>query len=560
MSADSPRRPGGGGVVTAQHHKSGQVVSPQPVSDRSIIDSMAGIINDIVPQAYAGSAPSSENRESITWARFEYADISNPAFYPDYNEGSSIPPLLLVLGYTTGVQVWLIAASGDATEVLSWRQGQVRTLRLLPSPLTQTRRSSASKGEPDDPYKLRRPLVAICDSAGPGAQFCNVSFLSLKTGEQVKSIKFKSAVCDVLANKRSIVVTFPERIAVFDAKTLDDVLSITTCYPSPGPNPNPVALGTRWLAYSEKKLIPSKRSSGGSEGEGVSSYTATVLYAAKSLGKGLRGLGETVASSLTGNSVTPMAQLNNSHLADNSTQPGVVTIIDLQSAKDERESDSVESGTIIAHFTAHSDAIVAMTFDQTGALLMTADKRGHDFHGTAASGWTELGCGSPPVRAPSRRYDGQSPRHDLLVGRALGSGIDGARHHPRFPRGFLRWAGGSAHSFVVARCQSPVALSQERWPQRRRGPLPLAGFSRRNTFVHLSIHEPALTALSTSHHHTSLGTNQTAFELESQQCPNDPEVAAKTASALGRQRDPPVEDMCLLRATESMVIRTTRFS
>ncbi|XP_014224043.1 breast carcinoma-amplified sequence 3 homolog [Trichogramma pretiosum] len=380
MSADSPRRPGGGGVVTAQHHKSGQVVSPQPVSDRSIIDSMAGIINDIVPQAYAGSAPSSENRESITWARFEYADISNPAFYPDYNEGSSIPPLLLVLGYTTGVQVWLIAASGDATEVLSWRQGQVRTLRLLPSPLTQTRRSSSSKGEPDDPYKLRRPLVAICDSAGPGAQFCNVSFLSLKTGEQVKSIKFKSAVCDVLANKRSIVVTFPERIAVFDAKTLDDVLSITTCYPSPGPNPNPVALGTRWLAYSEKKLIPSKRSSGGSEGEGVSSYTATVLYAAKSLGKGLRGLGETVASSLTGNSVTPMAQLNNSHLADNSTQPGVVTIIDLQSAKDERESDSAESGTIIAHFTAHSDAIVAMTFDQTGALLMTADKRGHDFH------------------------------------------------------------------------------------------------------------------------------------------------------------------------------------
>lgn len=41
MSADSPRR---------GCHKSVQVVSPQPVNDRSIIDSVAGIINDIVPQ------------------------------------------------------------------------------------------------------------------------------------------------------------------------------------------------------------------------------------------------------------------------------------------------------------------------------------------------------------------------------------------------------------------------------------------------------------------------------------------------------------------------------
>lgn len=41
MSADSPRR----GV-----QKEAQVVSPQPVVDRSIINSVAGIINDIVPQ------------------------------------------------------------------------------------------------------------------------------------------------------------------------------------------------------------------------------------------------------------------------------------------------------------------------------------------------------------------------------------------------------------------------------------------------------------------------------------------------------------------------------
>lgn len=358
MSADSPRRGG---------HKGALVITPQPISDRTIIDSVAGIINDIVPQAYTG-VPNSDNKESITWARFEYADINDPSFYSDYIEGSNTPPLLLVLGYTTGVQVWLVSASGEASEILSWRQGVVRTLRVLSNPKVDDERN--------DPFKTKRPLVAICDSAGPGPQFCNVSFISMKTGEQVKSIKFKNPVCDVLANKRSVVVTFVEKIAVFDARTLEDVFTVTTCYPSPGPNPNPVSLGTRWLAYSEKKLILARRSSGGSEGEGVQSYTAAVLYAAKSLGKGLRGLGETVASSLTGNSVSPMV-VNNT--GTDITQPGVVTILDLQAAKEEKDLDkSIE--TVVAHFTAHNDAIVAMTFDLTGSLLMTADKRGHDFH------------------------------------------------------------------------------------------------------------------------------------------------------------------------------------
>lgn len=139
------------------------------------------------------------------------------------------------------MQVWLIAATGEATEVLSWRQGVVRTLRILPNPKTDD--------EHVDPFEAKRPMVAICDSAGPGPQFCHISFISLKTGEQVKSIKFKNPACDVLANRRSVVVTFVEKIAVFDARTLEDVITITTCYASPGPNPNPVALGTRWLAY-----------------------------------------------------------------------------------------------------------------------------------------------------------------------------------------------------------------------------------------------------------------------------------------------------------------------
>ena len=41
MSAESPRK---------TSHQSGHVVTPQPVSDRSIIESVAGFINEVVPQ------------------------------------------------------------------------------------------------------------------------------------------------------------------------------------------------------------------------------------------------------------------------------------------------------------------------------------------------------------------------------------------------------------------------------------------------------------------------------------------------------------------------------
>lgn len=40
----------------------------------------------------------------------------------------------------------------------------------------------------------------------------------------------------------------------------------------------------------------------------------------------------------------------------------------------------VGGGPIIAHFVAHSEALVAMEFDSSGMLLLTADRRGHDFH------------------------------------------------------------------------------------------------------------------------------------------------------------------------------------
>ncbi|CAH2091693.1 unnamed protein product [Euphydryas editha] len=356
MSAESPRHARSGGPL---------IVPSQPPSDRSIIDAVSGFINDVT----LSSSSTVDPRDVIQWARFETADINEPT--PEGDSDNDVPPLLLILGYGSGVQVWLINPTGEAQEVLSWRQGTVRVLRILPTP------------QHGDCFASKRPLIALCDSASPGPPFCSLSFISIRGGDQVKNIKFKNPVLDVLANKRSLVVSFSERFAVFDAATLEDRLAITTCYPCPcplggnAPN-NPLALGDRWLAFADKKLNPSKRSSGGCESEGVTSYTATVLHAAKSLSKGLRGLGESVAHSLAGGRSTsqspspPHADLQ---------QPGVVTILDIEDNEDEDNQDGEDPcDPIVAHFIAHSEAIIALKFDPSGMLLVTADRRGHDFH------------------------------------------------------------------------------------------------------------------------------------------------------------------------------------
>jgi len=85
--------------------------------------------------------------------------------------------LLLVLGYTHGLQVWLVPASGEAQEVLSWKHGQFRTLKVLPTP--------DNVFGAHDNFGHLRPLVVVVDSTGPGNAYISATFTSLRSGEQV---------------------------------------------------------------------------------------------------------------------------------------------------------------------------------------------------------------------------------------------------------------------------------------------------------------------------------------------------------------------------------------
>ena len=78
---------------------------------------------------------------------------------------------------------------------------------------------------------------------------------NMQSGEVVQNIQFNSEIADVLANRRVVVVAFREKLAAFDACNLEARFTVTNCYPSPGVHANPIALGDRWLAYADQRLV-----------------------------------------------------------------------------------------------------------------------------------------------------------------------------------------------------------------------------------------------------------------------------------------------------------------
>uniref|UniRef100_A0A8C1PGH9 BCAS3 microtubule associated cell migration factor n=1 Tax=Cyprinus carpio TaxID=7962 RepID=A0A8C1PGH9_CYPCA len=373
MASDSPRRPSrcAGGVV----------VRAQAATEQSYMESVVTFLQDVVPQAYTGTPPNDE-KEKIVWVRFEKTDINDVARLPEFQEmhGSGTdPPLCLMIGYTDGMQIWSISLNGEAQELFSVRHGPVRTARILPAPHISSLNT--------DSFAEKRPLLGVCKSSGSSGTsppYCCVDLYSLRTGEMVKSIQFKTPIYELHCNKSILVVSLQEKIAAFDSCTFMKKFFVTSCYPCPGPNLNPIALGSRWLAYAENKLIRCHQSRGGACGDNAQSYTATVISAAKTLKTGLTMVGK-VVTQLAG--TLPSGAPDEEGTAHSGTrrsphQPGVVTIIDTHTVGEGQVlvSEDSDGEGVIAHFPAHDKPISCMAFNPSGMLLVTADTLGHDFH------------------------------------------------------------------------------------------------------------------------------------------------------------------------------------
>ncbi|XP_006983248.1 BCAS3 microtubule associated cell migration factor isoform X4 [Peromyscus maniculatus bairdii] len=373
MATDSPRRP--------SRCTGGVVVRPQAVTEQSYMESVVTFLQDVVPQAYSGTPPT-EEKEKIVWVRFENADLNDTSRNLEFHELHSTgnePPLLVMIGYSDGMQVWGIPISGEAQELFSVRHGPVRAARILPAPQLGAQKC--------DNFAEKRPLLGVCKSIGSSGTtppYCCVDLYSLRTGEMVKSIQFKTPIYDLHCNKRILVVVLQEKIAAFDSCTFTKKFFVTSCYPCPGPNMNPIALGSRWLAYAENKLIRCHQSRGGACGDNIQSYTATVISAAKTLKSGLTMVGK-VVTQLTGtlpSGVTEDDVAIHSNSRRSPLVPGIITVIDTETVGEGQVlvSEDSDSDGIVAHFPAHEKPVCCMAFNTSGMLLVTTDTLGHDFH------------------------------------------------------------------------------------------------------------------------------------------------------------------------------------
>ncbi|XP_061775314.1 breast carcinoma-amplified sequence 3 [Nerophis ophidion] len=373
MSSDSPRR--------MSRCAGGALVRAQAATEQSYMESVVTFLQDVVPQAYTGALQTDE-KEKIIWVRFEKADINDSARNPEFMEmhgGATDPPLCLMIGYTDGIQIWSISVAGEAQELFSVRHGPVRTARILPAPHIGPLEV--------DIFSDKRPLLGVCKSTGSSGTsppYCCADLYSLKTGEMVKSIQFKTQIYDLHCNTHILAVSLQEKIAAFDSCTFTKKFFVTSCYPSPGHNLNPVALGSRWLAYAENKLIRCHQSRGGACDDNSQSYTATVINAAKTLKSGLTMVGK-VVTQLAGTVPTSTSDEEGSpHTGSRRSlhTSGVVTIIDTHSVGEGQVlvSEDSDGGGVVAHFPAHDKPISCMQFSPSGMLLVTADILGHDFH------------------------------------------------------------------------------------------------------------------------------------------------------------------------------------
>uniref|UniRef100_A0A671VH73 BCAS3 microtubule associated cell migration factor n=1 Tax=Sparus aurata TaxID=8175 RepID=A0A671VH73_SPAAU len=371
MASDSPRRPSrcAGGVL----------VRAQAATEQSYMESVVTFLQDVVPQAYTGAPPTDE-KEKIIWVRFEKADINDTARNPEFMEmhsGSTDPPLCLMIGYTDGMQIWSVSLAGEAQELFSVRHGPVRAARILPAPFISPLKT--------DNFADKRPLLGVCKSTGmsTGPTFDKKK---VKTLMLYDMLQFFLDVIYVLFSPFSsiLAVSLQEKIAAFDSCTFTKKFFVTSCYPCPGPSLNPIALGSRWLAYAENKLIRCHQSRGGACGDNAQSYTATVINAAKTLKTGLTMVGK-VVTQLAGTlpAGTPDEE-GTPHSASRRSphNPGVVTIIDTHSVGEGQVlvSEDSDGEGVVAHFPAHDKPISCMQFNPSGMLLVTADTLGHDFH------------------------------------------------------------------------------------------------------------------------------------------------------------------------------------
>ncbi|VDM91781.1 unnamed protein product [Litomosoides sigmodontis] len=249
------------------HHPKGQCVKPQCVPEATLMSSMAELVHDIIPQA--------TNPQTVP-ERIEWVNIQKCS---NVNDRKRVVDVIIV-GLARGYQIWARMENGDCREILSERQGPLRTGLLL------SMECESSFGIHNDWFKGFRPLFALVDenTPVPDRQCCTVSFVSLLNSQFVHRINFTDSVQALAASTKVFVVSFIDHIVILDMMSLREQRTIcnTQIYEGCG---TPFAVSDVFLAFAGSELQQEYQSCGGMGGEDIfqdsSSYSVVSVAKVK---------------------------------------------------------------------------------------------------------------------------------------------------------------------------------------------------------------------------------------------------------------------------------------
>ncbi|RDX72115.1 Autophagy-related protein 18f, partial [Mucuna pruriens] len=361
-----------------------------------------------VAASFASPVLDNTDHDQVIWAGF------------DTLEGQGeVARKVLLLGYSSGFQVWDVDDSSNVHDLVYRQDNPVSFMQMVPSPIVTKRL--------EDKFADRRPLLAVCtndflteggliqdgliapyngaalnhhDQVNGNYLSTTIQFYSLRSQSYVNAVKFRSAVYSVRCSCRIVAISQFTQIHCLSVTTLETEYTLLTnpivtgCLGSGGIGFGPLAVGPRWLAYSGSPAVTA--SSGhvcpqhlttSASFPGFSSNGSLVAHYAKESSKhlaaGIMALGDVgyrkfskYCSELLSDSSGSIQFVNSSSkenriVNDHSTEVDNIGMVIVR---------DIVSKNVIAQFQAHKSPISALCFDPSGTILVTASDQGHNIN------------------------------------------------------------------------------------------------------------------------------------------------------------------------------------